>query len=221
MRACRFHKPERVSDWETICYLYRPYLSCEQALLQLTGKRGRERKSSPVELAALYLPGPQSSLFGSHAENVTRQAWSNRARGVMGRSKKGSVFPHSFFLSLLALPLTTLLSLIRTLRCGDGDGNENVKSNRFNRQNNMSTRASDFLYIFLPSLHDNDMKISNFKFSGGRKQATSKFFVLWTWIWFLWIKSPGKFAYIWVGIIAMNEKNSLFKRRFRAVVAVL
>ena len=94
----------------------------------------------------------------------------------MGRSKKGSVFPHSFFLSFLALPLTTLLSLIRTLRCGDGDGNENVKSNRSNRQNKMSTRASDVLYIFLPSLHDNDMKISNFKFSGGRKQATSKFF---------------------------------------------
>ena len=31
-----------------------------------------------------------------------------------------------------------------------------------------------FLYISLPSLHDNDVKIPNFMFYGGRKQATTK-----------------------------------------------
>ena len=57
-----------------ICYLHRPYSSCEEALLGLTGVRGRGRKSSAVELAALYLPaGPQSSLFGSHVEDGTRE----------------------------------------------------------------------------------------------------------------------------------------------------
>ena len=103
------------------------YLSCEQALLGLTGVRGRGRKSALEELAALYLTGPQSSLCRSHAEDGTQEAWPNKARGVMRRSKKGSVLPHSSFPSLLALPLTALLSLITTLRCGDGESNENVK----------------------------------------------------------------------------------------------
>ena len=131
MRSCRFHKPERarVGDWETYKHLSSSptYLSCEQALLGLTRVRGRGRKSAPKELAALYLTGPQSSLFGSHAEDGTREAWPNGAQGVMGRSKKRSVFPHSSFPSPLALSLTALLSLIRTLGCGNGDGNENVK----------------------------------------------------------------------------------------------
>ena len=57
--------------------------------------------------------------------------------------------------------------------------------------------ARAFLYISLPSLHDYDVKIPNFMFYGGRKQATTKcsFF-------FLNVSSvlkkstPGKFAYI-------------------------
>ena len=32
-----------------------------------------------------------------------------------------------------------------------------------------------FLYISLPSLHDYDVKMPNFTFYGGRKQATTKF----------------------------------------------
>jgi len=35
-----------------------------------------------------------------------------------------------------------------------------------------------FLYISLPSLHDYDGKMPNFKFYGGRKQATAIFFFL-------------------------------------------
>jgi len=130
MRGCHFHKPERELATErhtNICHLHRPIYPASKLSWGLRWIPGRGRKSTPVELAALYLTGPQSSLFGSHAVDGTREAWPNRARGVMGRSKKGSVFPNSSFPSLLAYPLTALLSLIRTLRCGDGDSNENVK----------------------------------------------------------------------------------------------
>ena len=35
-----------------------------------------------------------------------------------------------------------------------------------------------FLYIPLPFLHDYNVKLPNFTFSGGRKQATTKFYSL-------------------------------------------
>ena len=58
------------------------------------------------------------------------------------------------------------------------DGNENVKTNnRFSWQNNNFARASYFFYIYLPFLHDYDLKLPNFTF-GGRKQATTNFYSL-------------------------------------------
>ena len=45
----------------------------------------------------------------------------------------------------------------------DGDGNENLKnSNRFMEENNTFARASRFLYIYLPLLHDYDVKMPHF-----------------------------------------------------------
>ena len=127
MRSCRFHKPER--EWATerhtnICHLHRPIYPASKLSWGLRGYGGEEGR---VPRTSLLLYSPQSSLFGSHAEDGTREAWPNGAQGVMGRSKKRSVFPHSSFPPPLSLPLTALLSLIRTLGCGDGDGNENVK----------------------------------------------------------------------------------------------
>ena len=46
-----------------------------------------------------------------------------------------------------------------------------------------------FLYISLPSLHDYHVKMPNFTFCEGRKQAMSKFsFSLWTWMWLIEIQ---------------------------------
>ena len=55
-------------------------------------------------------------------------------------------------------------------------GNENVKKDnyRFNKQNNNFARASRFLYISLPFLHDYDVKMPNLVFYEERKQATTK-----------------------------------------------
>ena len=53
-----------------------------------------------------------------------------------------------------------------------------------------------FLYIFLPSLHDYDVKMPNYKFFGGRKQATMKSLFLSLNLTAVLKKStPGKFAY--------------------------
>ena len=47
----------------------------------------------------------------------------------------------------------------------------------------------NFLYIPLRSLLDYDVKMPNFTFNGGSKQATTKFsFSFWTWVWFLGIQ---------------------------------
>ena len=66
---------------------------------------------------------------------------------------------------------------------------ESQKSNRLNRQNNNSARASHFFSISFPSLHDYNGKMPNFTFYGRHKQVKAKFsFSFWTWIWFLGIR---------------------------------
>ena len=77
-----------------------------------------------------------------------------------------------------------------TLRCHDGDDNENVKKaiGWISKTTTLHVHLA-FLYISLPSLCDYDGKMPNVTFYGGRKQATAKFSVsFWTWIWFLGIR---------------------------------
>ena len=45
---------------------------------------------------------------------------------------------------------------------------------RFKKSNNFA-RASRFFVHFFPSQHDYDVKMPNFTFYGGRKQATTTF----------------------------------------------
>ena len=53
------------------------------------------------------------------------------------------------------------------------------QNSRFNKQNNNFARASRFYFcIFLPFFHDYDVKMPNFAFYGVRKQATTKFILL-------------------------------------------
>ena len=49
----------------------------------------------------------------------------------------------------------------------DGDGNENGKK---------LAKKHAFLYVSLPSLHVNDVKMPYFTFSGGREHKTPLFF---------------------------------------------
>ena len=67
-------------------------------------------------------------------------------------------------------------TLIGTLRSHDGDGNENFKKaiGFFSKTTILHVHHA-FLYISLPSLHDYDVKMPNFKFYRGSTQATTKF----------------------------------------------
>ena len=58
----------------------------------------------------------------------------------------------------------------------DGDGKEDVKkaTGLLNETSSLHVHHA-FLYISLPLLHDYDVKMPNFTFYGGRKQATGKF----------------------------------------------
>ena len=68
-------------------------------------------------------------------------------------------------------------TIIGSFSNDEGDGNEDVKKAiGLDWQNNNFARASRFLHISLPSLHDNEVKMPNCKFYGGRKQATANLF---------------------------------------------
>ena len=60
-----------------------------------------------------------------------------------------------------------------TLRSNDADDNENVKKKTIGLISKTTTSHvhQTFLYISLPFLHDYDVKMRNFTFSCGRKQA--------------------------------------------------
>ena len=80
-----------------------------------------------------------------------------------------------------------------------------------------------FLYNSWPSLHEFDMKMPNFMFYGGRKQATTNFsFSFWT-----WMQSPRNFAYIWhfdrieINARKFEKTRVQFKSDVFAVVAVV
>ena len=71
----------------------------------------------------------------------------------------------------------TLVFKLGSLGKDDGDGNKKgKKAIGSDWQNNNSARASRFLYISLPSLHDYDVELLNFTFYGGREHKTTIFF---------------------------------------------
>ena len=83
-----------------------------------------------------------------------------------------------------------LSSLLGTLRSNDADDNENVKKTiGLISKTTTSHVHHTFLYISFPFLHDYDVKMPNFAFYGGRKQATTKFYLsFWALIWSLEIQ---------------------------------
>ena len=67
---------------------------------------------------------------------------------------------------------------IGTLRSNDADGNENVKKTIGFICKTTTLRVHHAFCTFLcPFLHYCDVKTPNFAFYGGRKQATTKFYL--------------------------------------------
>ena len=101
-----------------------------------------------------------------------------------------SIQRETFVGSLSSLKFTCV-KLLGSFSNDDGDGNENVKKAiGLDKQNNSARASCFFVYFFT------DVKLPNFIFYGGRKQATAIFFF------FLNLSAvpkksiPGKFAYI-------------------------
>ena len=67
--------------------------------------------------------------------------------------------------------------------CLEATSSENVKKGLISKTTTLHVHHA-FLYISLPSPHDYGVKIPNFTFYGGRKQATTNFsFSFKTWVW--------------------------------------
>ena len=68
-------------------------------------------------------------------------------------------------------------AIIGTLRSNDADDNKNVKKTigLISKTTTLHMHHT-FLHISFPFLHDYDVKMPNFAFYGGRKQATTKFY---------------------------------------------
>ena len=112
-----------------------------------------------------------------------------------------------------------------TLRSNDADNNENVKKTIGLISTTTTSHVHHaFLYISLPFLQDYDVKMPNFAFYGGCKQAKTKFsFSFWAWIWSLEIQLGG-FAYNWqskwVGIIGIKTEKTQIHFLSDVLVAV-
>ena len=92
-------------------------------------------------------------------------------------NRRGKVCQKLEFILKLNFSLPSpLSSSIGSFSNDGGDGNENVKSAIGLLSKTTSWHVHHaFLYISLPLLHDHDVKMPNFTFYGGRKQATTKF----------------------------------------------
>ena len=65
--------------------------------------------------------------------------------------------------------------IVGTLRFNDATATrKSTKTIGLIKQNNNFARATHFFVDFFPVLHDYDVKMPNFAFYGGRKEATTK-----------------------------------------------
>ena len=73
--------------------------------------------------------------------------------------------------------VAVIRSLLGSFSNDDGNGNQDVKKaiGLLRKTTTLHVHHA-FLYISLPSLHDYDVKMSNCKFYGRRKQATTNLF---------------------------------------------
>ena len=128
-------------------------------------------------------------------------------------------------------PSPSPLSLLGSLRCPYGDGNENVKKQlvKISKTTTLHVHHA-FLYISLPSLHDYDVNylISRFIYNVNKRRRIA--LILCKPGYFIFLKNPtlGEFAYIKhsdrVGIIALKfhrSKSQFLSDVFAAVAVVV
>ena len=107
--------------------------------------------------------------------------WNNTGQVIWKVSACGWISSHGRMANICLL---TAAGWIGNFSNDEGDGGENVKkSNMLISKTTTLHVQHTFLYIFLPSLHDYGVEISNFAFYGGHEQATTNFsFSFKTWV---------------------------------------
>ena len=102
----------------------------------------------------------------------------------------------------------------------EGDGNKNVIKavGLLDTKTNLHVHHT-FWHNSLPSLHDYDVKVPYFTFSGGRKQATTNFLCFSKLKYGPQETNSRTFAYIWhFQQFGINAKKTLKKREFILIV---
>ena len=109
----------------------------------------------------------------------------------------GTLFHHCYAQKIVVANRSVLTSPLGSFSNDDGDGNESVKKaiGLLSKTTTLHVHHA-FLYISLPSLHDYEVKMPNFTFYGGRKQATMNFLSLSNLSAVRKKSTPGKFTYI-------------------------
>ena len=107
-----------------------------------------------------------------------------------------------------------------------GRQQERQKNNWFNKpEKQLRTCITLFWTFFFLFLHDHNVKMPNFAFYGGRKQAATKFyFSFLSFDMVPWNSASGRFAYFWqskwVGIIAIKTEKTQIHLLSDVLVAV-
>ena len=103
-----------------------------------------------------------------------------------------AAYPKSTWSYYIISKFASRILVIGTLRSNVADGYENVKKKQktFGLISKTTTsHVLTFLYISFLFLHHYHVKIPNFAFCGGLKQATTRFyFSFWAWLWSLEIQ---------------------------------
>ena len=157
-------------------------------------QRQRQRKRHPKsEFALLQASSPLSHIFlffkcwryfqELNFKGLFLRSQKEKGNGCRGCQKRDAraklLFCQSKHIAFCPFSLQRCLVVkfpIGRFSNDDGDGNENVKTAMGLLSKTTSLHVHHaFLYISLPLLHDYDVKMPNFTFYGGRKQATTKF----------------------------------------------
>ena len=160
---------------------------------QFSGQRYRLQPFSPAsltELCSFWRGLKDLYTLLNKTDEVTSGARGEVPLGRLSNNRKwtflGIGFAHILGQNVLKHSLRTAdaFSVVDslppkkgTLRSNVADNNENVKKTIGLISTTKTSHVQHtFLYISFPFLHDYDVKMPNFTFYGGRKQATKKFY---------------------------------------------
>ena len=110
-------------------------------------------------------------------QSVKRKETNPTRPGSPTPCKQGLSLKERKFIFFTEVFTAVVVVQIGSFNNDNGDGNEDVKKAVVLLRKTTTLHVNHpFWYIYLPSLHDYDVKMPNCKFYGGRNQATTNLF---------------------------------------------